>query len=128
MIYSRHFELNEAREILITIIPKLRRISVLKRILDNKNISEEKYFFMGNLGKNGDGDYPEEMYEITDLISSVLQMGIQIKNLDYGLIDFPHLRSSGEEVFLCYEMGESTIEYWHGLSEGYAGRKPVDLL
>lgn len=128
MIYSRHFELNEAREILITIIPKLRRISVLKRILDNKKISEEKYFFMGNLGKNGDGDYPEEMYEITDLISSVLQMGIQIKNLDYGLIDFPHLRSSGEEVFLCYEMGESTIEYWHGLSEGYAGRKPVDLL
>ncbi len=83
---------------------------------------------MGNLGKNGDGDYPEEMYEITELISFILQMGIQIKNLDYGLIDFPHIRSSGEEVFLCYELGESTINYWHGLSEGYAGRKPVELL
>jgi len=120
--------LNEAREILISVIPKLKRISVLKRILDNKKISEEKYFFMGNLGKNGDGDYPEEMYEITGLISSILQTGIQIKNLDYGLIDFPHLRKTGEEVFLCYELGESTIAYWHGLNEGYAGRKPVELL
>jgi hypothetical protein len=128
LVYSRHFELNEAREILIGIIPKLKRISVIKKILDNKKISEEKYFFMGNLGKNGDGDYPEEMYEITELISFILQMGIQIKNLDYGLIDFPHIRSSGEEVFLCYELGESTINYWHGLSEGYAGRKPVELL
>ncbi len=128
MVYTRHFELNEARNILISLIPKLKRISILKRILDNKKISEEKYFFMGNLGKNGDGDYPEEMYEITELISSIIQSGIQIKNLDYGLIDFPHIRSSGEEVFLCYELGESTIEFWHGLSEGYAGRKPVALL
>lgn len=128
MVYTRHFELNEARNILISLIPKLKRISILKRILDNKKISEEKYFFMGNLGKNGDGDYPEEMYEITELISSIIQSGIQIKNLDYGLIDFPHLRSSGEEVFLCYELGEATIEFWHGLSEGYAGRKPVALL
>lgn len=128
MVYTRHFELNEARNILISLSPKLKRISILKRILDNKKISEEKYFFMGNLGKNGDGDYPEEMYEITELISSIIQLGIQIKNLDYGLIDFPHIRSSGEEVFLCYELGESTIEFWHGLSEGYAGRKPVALL
>lgn len=128
MVYSRHFELNEAKEILISIIPKLRKISELKRILDNKKISEEKYFFMGNLGKNGDGEYPEEMYEITGLISDILKTGIQIKNLNYGLIDFPHIRSTGEEVFLCYELGEPTIEYWHGLTEGYAGRKPVELL
>lgn len=128
MVYSRHFELNEAREILTSLIPKLKRISELKKILDNKKISEEKYFFMGKMGKNGDGEYPQEMYEITELISSILHEGIQIKNLDYGLIDFPHIRISGEEVFLCYELGESTVEYWHGLSEGYAGRKPVELL
>lgn len=109
-------------------IPLLKKILVLKKILDGKNISEEKYFFMGKIGKNGDGEYPKEMYEITNLISLILKEGIQIKNLDYGLIDFPHLRNTGEEVFLCYELGEPTIRYWHGLTEGYAGRKPVDLL
>ena len=128
MIYSKHFELKEAREVLISVIPVLKKILELKRILDGKDISEEKYFFMGKIGKNGDGEYPQEMYEITESISSILKMGIQIKNLDYGLIDFPHLRNTGEEVFLCYELGETTIEFWHGLSEGYAGRKPVNLL
>ncbi|MBN1633981.1 MAG: DUF2203 family protein [Ignavibacteria bacterium] len=128
MIYTKHYELSEAREVLISLIPVLKKISELKRILDSKNISEEKYFFMGKIGKNGDGEYPQEMYEITKLISLIMSKEIQIKNLDYGLIDFPHIKKTGEEVFLCYELGESTIEFWHGLEEGYAGRKSVNLL
>jgi len=128
LIYRKHFELNEARETLVLVKPVIEKIIKLKKILDKKKISEDKYFFMGTIGKNGDGEYPAEMYEITDLISSLIEKGIQIKSLDFGLIDFPHIRINGEEVFLCYKLDETTILYWHGLEEGFSGRKPVEIL
>lgn len=49
---------------------------------------------------------------------------IQIKDLDRGLIDFPHLRN-GKESFLCWEKGEADIGYWHELDTGFSGRKPL---
>ena len=50
--------------------------------------------------------------------------GAQIKSLDEGLLDFPSLRE-GERVLLCWKLGEDEIAYWHGVDEGFAGRKPV---
>ncbi len=50
------------------------------------------------------------------------EAGIQVKDLEAGLVDFPHLRQ-GEEVFLCWKLGEETIGYWHELESGFAGRK-----
>ncbi len=40
-------------------------------------------------------------------------------------MDFPSLRE-GEEVYLCWKLGEERIGYWHGIEEGFAGRKPLD--
>ncbi len=51
--------------------------------------------------------------------------GIQIKDLDRGLIDFPALRN-GKEILLCWEKGESDIEFWHDLESGYPGRERLD--
>lgn len=53
------------------------------------------------------------------------EMGVLVKDLDIGLVDFPTL-FRGEEVYLCWRMDESDIDYWHGVSEGFAGRKPID--
>jgi hypothetical protein len=50
--------------------------------------------------------------------------GAQIKSLEEGLLDFPSLRD-GELVLLCWKLGEDDIQYWHGVDEGFAGRKPV---
>lgn len=52
-------------------------------------------------------------------------MGCEIKDLNSGVLDFRTLYK-GEEVYLCWELGESGISHWHGLQEGFAGRKPVD--
>ena len=52
-------------------------------------------------------------------------LGVLVKDLDRGLVDFPALRD-GEEVLLCWQVGEGEIAYWHGLEEGFAGRKPLD--
>jgi hypothetical protein len=51
--------------------------------------------------------------------------GCEVKDLDIGLLDFRTLYR-GEEVYLCWRLGETEIEYWHGLSEGFRGRKKID--
>ena len=49
-----------------------------------------------------------------------------VKDLDRGLVDFPAFRH-GEEVLLCWQVGEDEIGYWHGVDDGFAGRKPLPL-
>jgi hypothetical protein len=51
-------------------------------------------------------------------------LGVLVKDLDRGLVDFPALRE-GEEVLLCWEVGEDEVAFWHGIEEGFAGRKPL---
>lgn len=53
------------------------------------------------------------------------EFGCIIKDLDIGLVDFPTL-FHGKEVYLCWKMGESGINHWHGVDEGFSGRKPID--
>lgn len=63
--------------------------------------------------------------ELNENVEKIQQTGCVVKDLDEGLIDFPSL-IEGEEVYLCWKRGEKRIEYWHGMDEGYAGRKRLD--
>ena len=58
-------------------------------------------------------------------LEGIQELGCVVKDLDTGLIDFPTL-FHGQEVYLCWKMGEPEIRYWHGVDEGFAGRKPID--
>ena len=60
-------------------------------------------------------------------IAKLAEWNIQLKDLATGLIDFPALRE-GRTVFLCWQLGESEIAYWHETDTGYAGRQPLDDL
>lgn len=62
---------------------------------------------------------------LKDAIEQVEQMGAQIKDLDIGLIDFL-ARYDGRDVCLCWKLGEAKIAFWHGVEEGFRGRKPID--
>jgi hypothetical protein len=53
------------------------------------------------------------------------ELGVLVKDLDVGLVDFPTL-FEGEEVYLCWRADEGDINHWHGVTEGFAGRKPID--
>ncbi|MGH7334536.1 MAG: DUF2203 domain-containing protein [Candidatus Rokuibacteriota bacterium] len=57
-------------------------------------------------------------------LGEIQQLGGVPKDLELGLVDFPHLRR-GQEVHLCWKHGEAAIRFWHGLDEGYAARKPL---
>lgn len=62
---------------------------------------------------------------VKDAITEISSIGVQVKDLDMGLLDFPCV-VDGQIILLCWKLGEKAIEYWHGLEEGYAGRKPID--
>jgi hypothetical protein len=60
-----------------------------------------------------------------DAVAEIDATGVQVKDLDIGLLDFPCL--VGEEVILlCWKLGEKGITHWHGVEEGFRGRKPID--
>ncbi len=58
-------------------------------------------------------------------IAEINAVGVQVKDLDVGLLDFP-CDVNGEIILLCWKVGEETITHWHGMEEGFAGRKPID--
>jgi hypothetical protein len=58
-------------------------------------------------------------------LEKIEEIGVVVKDLDVGLVDFPTLYR-GEEVYLCWRMDESDIGHWHGVHEGFAGRKEID--
>ena len=60
-----------------------------------------------------------------DALAEIDSIGVQVKDLDIGLLDFP-CRVDGSVVLLCWKLGEKSITHWHGTEEGFAGRKPID--
>lgn len=62
---------------------------------------------------------------IKDALAEIDAAGVQIKDLDIGLLDFP-CRVHGTVILLCWKLGEEGITHWHGMHEGFRGRKPVD--
>ncbi len=62
---------------------------------------------------------------IKDSLAEIDATGVQVKDLDIGLLDFPCLVED-QIILLCWKVGEQKITHWHGVSEGFRGRKPID--
>jgi hypothetical protein len=88
------------------------------------------------IGGNGGGyaatdlnDAQTELGGLADValacVDKLEELGVVLKDLDLGLLDFPAVRD-GEEVLLCWHVGEESVATWHDLEEGFAGRKPID--
>lgn len=63
--------------------------------------------------------------QLKEVLEKIHEYGCVVKDLDIGLIDFP-TQLNGEEVYLCWKLGEPGIQFWHGVHEGFRGRKPID--
>lgn len=64
---------------------------------------------------------------VAGAMSHLAEIGCLLRDLDLGLVDFPAVTPGGE-VYLCWHLGEDAIRFWHGPTEGYAGRKPLTRL
>ncbi len=65
--------------------------------------------------------------EIKELIEMIQNFGVLVKSIDPVILDFP-AKNGDEEIFLCWKEDEDQILFWHGIYEGYKGRKPISLL
>jgi hypothetical protein len=59
-----------------------------------------------------------------NMIQELEDLGIMIKSVDEGLLDFPSIRDD-EEIWLCWKFGENKVKFWHRKEEGFMGRKPI---
>src|SRR5579864_18534 len=129
------FTLDEAQSLL----PVLE--SLLKRAIDGKRAAEEVETELSELSRriylsggmrvnlpqvaNQRAEMEGHLQRVRESISEIDSIGVQVKDLDTGLLDFP-FRLDEDIVLLCWRMGESTIEHWHTVESGFQGRQPVD--
>jgi hypothetical protein len=130
----RRFTPSEANEELAEIRPLVEEIVAHRR--EYLRLQSERQALVQRIAGNGGGidasafgeleeAERQERVEIARRVNAVHERGAIVKDLDTGLVDFP-ARLEGEEVLLCWRLGEEQIEHWHGLEEGFAGRKRLD--
>ena len=62
--------------------------------------------------------------QLQDAVKEITDRGIEVRDIGRGLVDFPHNRE-GETVYLCWQRGEPSIDWWHPTNTGFAGRRPL---
>ncbi|HSB79045.1 MAG TPA: DUF2203 domain-containing protein [Candidatus Methylomirabilis sp.] len=128
------FSVDEANSLLPKLEPLVRRLMEQgERLQKHQAVVRE---FRAKAGGNGGtflgGRFAQAKQEI-ERLAAELQEGIHeieswgcvVKDLEQGLVDFP-ARLRRQQVYLCWRLGEPRIAYWHGLEEGFAGRKPLE--
>ena len=131
---ERHFTPEEANELLEQVRPVAESLVAHRRAFTVAAARRARLTqrISGN-GGDFDPQEPSELDEqlqreaeaVAGAVEELQALGVLVKDLDRGLVDFPALRD-GEEVLLCWQVGEGEVAYWHGLEEGFAGRKPLD--
>ncbi|HXG46482.1 MAG TPA: DUF2203 domain-containing protein [Methylomirabilota bacterium] len=121
--FQKHYTREEARALLPELRTRLQRLNALRRLVGIQDRQLTSLLATGDdLGGQLVNDSIRSLAEMRHLLLDFHTRQIQIKDIERGLVDFPAL-IGGREVFLCWEMDEEDIEYWHELDSGYAGRE-----
>ena len=127
MAEKKYFTVEEANRLiprLKVIVEGLRRSR--QRLLSYRTTAEAVAQKAG--GNGGGGEASTYLAEYAETfrrgLAQLKAMGVILKDVERGLIDFPHWRD-GREVYLCWELGEERIDYWHDIDTGYGGRQPL---
>ncbi len=124
--FQRLFTVEEANALLPTLRNILDEVALHRDALREKAPHMEPILRAAT--ENGGGmagsEYGVEAYNLYLAIERIRELGVVLKDLDIGLLDFPHERG-GRVVFLCWHPPEESVEYWHDLDSGYAGRQPL---
>jgi len=129
------FTPDEANAALAELRPIAERMVAHRRALGKAQIRQAE--LVTQIAGNGGDLSPSEVREaaeevarevdgIAECVHTLNEAGVQVKDLDEGLLDFP-ARRGDEVVLLCGKVGEPEVAYWHGVEEGFAGRKPLPL-
>jgi hypothetical protein len=126
LVHERHFTQEEANELLPQLTALLSRLREAK---DELTDTEAHEALSEAAPTNGGGEQGRQVgvafLEVRRLLETVERSGIVLRDIDRGLVDFPALLD-GREIYLCWELGEDEVAYWHELEGGYGGREPLD--
>lgn len=122
------FTIEEANALLPSVRQILRKIQRSRRRLSayqkQAKLAAEGAD-QGGGGMEGGGLYAAILTNFTDEIAELDDIGVQLKDFDRGLVDFPSLRE-GRVVLLCWQLGEGDqLEWWHDMDAGFGGRTPL---
>jgi hypothetical protein len=128
--FPRLFTVGEANGLLPTVRRLMERIqeNILrlrnksKIIIRDEQLDPEAIDFMDRLQQND--EIARIVAEVKGWVEEIQSYGCICKGVEQGLIDFPCLLGA-EVVFLCWQMGEPTVSYWHRIEDGFAGRRPL---
>jgi hypothetical protein len=132
---DRYYTLAEANAMLPALTEVLRRLQAQGR---QQGMVQGRISEVANTVKSNGHHNPIEDAMVTQAaralseqlregIQQLIDWGIELKDVQSGLVDFPAMRE-GREVYLCWRLGEGDIAYWHEIETGFAGRMPVDEL
>ena len=130
---QRYFTPSEANELLVEVRPLAE--SLVQHRQGMRVAAERRARLTARIAGNGgdldpqepgelDEQFQRESHALTQAAERLERLGVLVKDLDSGLVDFPALHD-GEEVLLCWQLGEDEVAHWHGVDEGFAGRKPL---
>ena len=126
---TRYFSLTDANKILPTVIKKFNYSKMLK----NEIIKIEQQIGSDFTSKTSMEDYTilkqklnRKVTEFYQSIEDLESLGVVLKGLEQGLLDFPAKRFD-EEIWLCWKEGETEIKFWHEKNSGFMGRKPISV-
>jgi hypothetical protein len=132
---NRSFTLEEAQSLLSVLESLLRTAIDGKKLIEavDNELQElaHRVFLSGGLLVNivqvarRKAEREKTIQLVKDALAEIDSTGVQVKDLDAGLLDFP-CEVEGRIVLLCWKLGEKGITHWHDTSEGFAGRKPID--
>ena len=132
---DRTFTLDEAQSLLPVLESLLREAIAGKKLMEDvdSELQAVGHRIFINGGTHVDivplarrkAERAKAEQRLRDAFAEIDSIGVQIKDLDIGLLDFP-CEVEGETVLLCWKLGEKSITHWHGEKEGFAGRKPID--
>jgi hypothetical protein len=132
MPVKKWFSLEEANEMLPFVDQELKKMQALKHNFEEKyaELRIKKNEHAEKPGSEKDPFFVMEaeleflQIEARGLIQNFQLSGVELKDIDTGLVDFPALME-GQEVLLCWKQGEDRIRFYHGNQDGFAGRKPI---
>ena len=129
------FTLDEAQSLLPVVEALLKRALDCKKSADQfeKELSDlnRRVYMAGGMRVNVAEvarkrmEMEAELERVRESLSEIDEIGVQVKDLETGLLDFP-CRVEDAIVLLCWRMGETAIEHWHTVEAGFKGRQPLD--
>lgn len=132
---ERTFTLDEAQSLLPVLESLLRTAISAKKTLDEADAEQQalqhRVFLNGGMLLDivplarRKAERAKAEQRIKDALAEIDSIGVQVKDLGIGLLDFP-CEVDGQTILLCWKLGEKAITHWHGMQEGFAGRKPID--